>query len=108
VVTGIARRMVGRWGMSEAIGPVSVLPATQEDGRFFPGAGRASDQLLELVDSEARRIIEACYDDALETLRLHREQLEALAQKLLERETLDEAEAYAVAGVERRAEPTPA
>ena len=100
--------MVGRWGMSEAIGPVSVLPASQENATFFPGAGRASEQLLELVDAEARRIIESCYDDALETLRLHREQLEALAQKLLERETLDEVEAYAVAGIARRPEPTPA
>jgi cell division protease FtsH len=108
IVTGIARRMVGRWGMSEAIGPVSVLPASQENATFFPGAGRASEQLLELVDAEARRIIESCYDDALETLRLHREQLEALAQKLLERETLDEVEAYAVAGIARRPEPTPA
>jgi cell division protease FtsH len=100
--------MVGRWGMSEAIGPVSVLPASQQDAMFFPGAGRSSDHLLELVDVEARRIIDACYEEALETLRVHREKLEALARTLLERETLDEIEAYAVAGVERRPEPTPA
>ena len=55
-----------------------------------------------------RRIVDDCYDRALDELREHREQLDALAAALLERETLDEADAYRVAGVARRPEAEPA
>jgi cell division protease FtsH len=109
IVTRIARQMVGRWGMSDTIGPVSVLPGPEGNATFFPGTpGRASDQTLEVVDAEVRRIVEDCYDDALEKLRSHRDKLDALAQTLLRRETLDEVEAYAVAGIERRSDAAPA
>ena len=60
----------------------------------------------ELVDQEARRIIEDCYADAMRVLRENRNKLDALAQALLIRETLDEADAYRIAGVTR--EPKPA
>jgi len=101
-VTNIARRMVGRWGMSEAVGPVSVLPGPQVQSPFFPGAGDASEQTRQLVDAEVRRIIDECYEEAVSQLRLHRNKVEALAQALLERETLDEVDAYQVAGIERQ------
>jgi cell division protease FtsH len=52
----------------------------------------------ELVDSEVRRIVSEAYELALARLRDHRDQLEALAQALLERETLDEDDAYEAAG----------
>jgi cell division protease FtsH len=101
-VTGIARRMVGRWGMSEAIGPVSVLPGPADEPLLFPGqGGQASATTMELVDSEVRRIVEECYAEALRLLGDHREQLEALAHALLERETLDEPDAYEAAGIAR-------
>ncbi len=101
-VTRIARQMVGRWGMSEAIGPVSVLPGPNDEPLLFPGTGGGvSDRTRELIDEEARRIIEECYATALDLLRENRDKLDALSQALLERETLDEPDAYRVAGIER-------
>nr|WP_217922514.1 ATP-dependent zinc metalloprotease FtsH [Miltoncostaea oceani] len=101
-VTAIARRMVGRWGMSEAIGPVSVLAGPADEPLLFPGQGGApSPRTQELLDTEVRRIIEECYVEAVRVLQANREKLTALATALLDRETLDEADAYRVAGVTR-------
>ena len=103
-VTSIARQMVGRWGMSEAIGPVSVLPPPgQESPLGLDGVAPATQ---ELVDQSVRRIVEECYAEAEATLQSHRGQLDRLAAALLEHETLDEDDAYAVAGI--RKETTPA
>jgi cell division protease FtsH len=93
----IARQMVGRWGMSPAIGPVSVLPAQgQEQGAGADGVAPAT---RELIDTETRRIIEECYTQAVATLQGNRDRLDHLAGTLLDRETLDEQEAYAAAGL---------
>jgi cell division protease FtsH len=102
-VTRIARLMVGRWGMSPAVGNISVLPGPDDEPRFFPGGDGSgpSERTRELVDAEVRRIVDECYAQALEELRAHREQLEALATALLEHETLDEKDAYRVAGIAR-------
>jgi cell division protease FtsH len=105
-VTRIARQMVGRWGMSDAVGKVSVLPRPEEEPMLFPGAGHASDRTLELVDAEVRRIVDECYEEALEQLRANRERLDTLAAALVEHETLDEADVYRVAGIERKREPS--
>jgi cell division protease FtsH len=99
--TRIARMMAGRWGMSEAVGPVSVLPGPNDEPMLFPGVSQPSERTRELVDGEARRILEECADAALVRLREHRDQLEALARALLEHETLDEADAYRIAGIDR-------
>jgi cell division protease FtsH len=98
--TGLARNMVGRWGMSEAIGPVTVF-----DERTVDAFGRpqVSESTMELVDTEIRRIIDECYIAALEQLKQHRDQLDALTEALLVKETLEEADAYEVAGIERPA-----
>jgi cell division protease FtsH len=53
----------------------------------------------ELVDTETRRIIEECYEQALDILRGNRDRLDRLAHTLLDRETLEEDEAYAAAGI---------
>ena len=107
--TMIARAMAGRWGMSDAVGPVSVLPGPNDEPTLFPGVAQPSERTRELVDSEARRILEECADAALVQLRDHREQLEALTRALLEHETLDEADAYRIAGVDRAPQaPAPA
>ncbi|MGH3138182.1 MAG: ATP-dependent zinc metalloprotease FtsH [Gaiellales bacterium] len=99
--TRIARAMAGRWGMSDAVGPVSVLPGPNDEPTLFPGVAQPSERTRELVDSEARRILEECAAVALQQLGEHREQLEALTRALLEHETLDEADAYRIAGVDR-------
>jgi cell division protease FtsH len=102
-VTRIARQMVGRWGMSPAIGPVSVLPPPGQETPF--GQDGASPATKQLVDEEVRRIVDDCYAQALATLREHREQLNRLAHTLLQRETLNEEEAYVAAGIHREDAP---
>jgi cell division protease FtsH len=99
-LTALARRMVGRWGMSEAVGPIAVLPADAQS-ILLPGVDAASDETQRLVDQEVRRIVDEAYAEAIELLRDNRERLDALARALLEHETLDAEDAYAVAGVER-------
>ncbi|MER6167612.1 ATP-dependent zinc metalloprotease FtsH [Streptomyces violaceorubidus] len=94
-VTGIARGMVTRWGMSERVGHLSVLPADSQQ----PYGMSAAPQTLDLVDAEVRRIVEECHAEAWRTLRDNRHRLDALAEALLEHETLDEADAYRIAGV---------
>ena len=92
--TRIARSMVGRWGMSEAVGPVSVLPSEGD-----PRMAGASDELLNTVDEEVRRLIDRCYQEARRLLRENRTRLDSIAEQLLKHETLDEADAYAAAGI---------
>jgi cell division protease FtsH len=98
MVTRIARSMVGRWGMSERIGTLSVLPAEGD-----PRMAGVSDGLLDAVDEEVRRITDECYTEARRLLREHRAQLDAIVMQLLARESLDEAEIYAAAGLARPA-----
>jgi cell division protease FtsH len=99
-LTRLARAMVGRWGMSPAIGPVAVLPA---DGQspLLPGVSETSEHTQRLVDAEVRRIVEDAHGEVTEALSMHRSNLDSLVSALLEHETLDEAEAYAAAGLER-------
>src|SRR3954470_9070711 len=97
-LTQIARQMVGRWGMSEAVGPIAVTDGRQ-DGPLLPGVMPSSEPTQELVDQEVRRIVEESERDVIDLLTEHREQLEALANALLERETLDQADAYEAAGL---------
>ena len=90
--------MVGRWGMSEAIGPIAVTNG-RAGGPLLPGAEPASEPTQELVDQEVRRIVDESERDVVELLTRERDRLESLANALLERETLDQPEAYEVAGV---------
>jgi cell division protease FtsH len=106
MVTALARQMVGRWGMSEAVGPVAVLPGPGEEQTFFDVNG-PSPSTRDLVDAEVRRIVDECYAEALDTLRTHREHLDRLAVRLLEAETLDEHEAYLAARLPGELVPTP-
>jgi cell division protease FtsH len=97
-LTQIARQMVGRWGMSDTIGLVSVLP-TDGQGPLLPGVAEVSPETQELVDVEVRRIVAAAHDEVVALLRDHRAQLDTLAEALLEHETLDQADAYEAAGI---------
>jgi cell division protease FtsH len=94
-VTKIVRQMVGRWGMSSTIGMVAVLP---RDGSN-PLAESTSPRTLELVDEEVRRTIEAAYEEVVALLSAERSRLDALAEALLEQETLDQIDAYRIAGL---------
>jgi cell division protease FtsH len=97
--TAIARQMVGRWGMSEEVGPVSVLPRDGQQAWPFDASG-PSDETRKLLDDEVRRIVEDCYGTAENLLRDNRDKLETLAHALLEKESLEEEEAYAAVDLE--------
>ncbi|MGW3101812.1 ATP-dependent zinc metalloprotease FtsH [Streptomyces sp. NPDC001100] len=96
-VTNIARGMVARWGMSERVGRLSALP---NDAQQAYGLA-AAPGTLDVIDHEMRRIVDECYDEACRKLRDHRGQLDSLAEALLENETLEETDAYRIAGVTR-------
>ena len=99
-LTALARQMVGRWGMSDALGPVSVLPR-DGSGPFLSGAADVAPETRKLVDEEVRRIVGEAHDEVVTLLTENRARLDALASALLEHETLDEDDAYAAAGVTR-------
>jgi cell division protease FtsH len=98
-LTQIARGMVARWGMSEAIGPVAV-DGRSDGGMLLPGVSETSEYTHRMVDVEVRRIVEEAEQESVLLLGRERHRLEALASALLERETLDQAEAYEIAGVD--------
>jgi len=98
-LTELARQMVGRWGMSEAIGPIAVIP--RDGASPFPGTSEVSPETQRLFDEEVRRIVEEAHVQVVTLLRENRNRLDSLANALLEHETLDEEDAYAAAGVER-------
>jgi len=92
--TQIARRMVCQWGMSDKIGPV-----TFRQGEPHPFLGREmteskdfSEKTAQLIDEEVRRIIREMEKKAGDLLASHREQLDGLADGLLENETLSKEE----------------
>jgi len=103
-LTQIARSMVGRWGMSEKLGPLTLLP---QDGQspFLPGASETSPQTQWLIDQEVQRLVEELHTEATELLTTHRSQLDSLAKALLLAETLDAPAAYAAASVPLPAPP---
>jgi cell division protease FtsH len=102
-LTEIARQMVGRWGMSQAIGPIAVLPRDGV-GPLLPGAAESSPDTQKLVDDEVRRIVEEAHREVVALIQANRDKLDSLAKALLEHETLDEDDVYAAAGVPRTAE----
>jgi cell division protease FtsH len=103
--TGIAKQMVGRWGMSEKVGLMTVLPDPRREQPLGFGGDGTSPATQELIETEARHILDQGHDQALATLRANRQRLDALVETLLRTETLDAADAYRAAGVPYPAEP---
>jgi len=90
--------MVGRWGMSDAIGPLALLPRDGSGGPFS-GGPELSPETQKLIDDEMRRVVSEAHEQVVALLRENRDRLDHLAGALLARETLDEDDAYAAAGV---------
>src|SRR2546430_4141808 len=95
-LTQIARQMVGRWGMSEKLGPLALLPSDGA-GPLLPGASETSPRTQWLIDQEVQRLVEDLHREVTELLASHRRQLESLTQALLVAETLDAPAAQAAA-----------
>lgn len=87
--TGLARNMVTRWGMSEKLGPL-LYEETQEGYLGYGGSQRTmqSAETNKLIDAEIRELVEGAHKRATDLLTTHRDQLELVAQALLEYETL--------------------
>ncbi len=104
--TNLARGMVTRWGMSDRLGMIQLAPKQNPYlnaavGGGFSGGRPFSEHTAKAIDDEVLRIIGECHDEARRLLREHRPQLDALAQALLEKETLGEAEILEVTGLPR-------
>lgn len=88
--THIARLMVCEWGMSEVVGPQS-FGSNQEMmflGREVQRTQEHSEETARLIDSEVSRLLREANQRAVDLLTEHREQLDLIAEKLIERETL--------------------
>jgi cell division protease FtsH len=100
--TGLARRMVTRWGMSDRVGMVQLAPRENPylgGSGGYAGSRPFSEATAEAIDAEVRKIIGESHDEARRLLTAHRKQLDALAEALLARETLSEREILEVTGL---------
>jgi cell division protease FtsH len=97
--TQLARNMVGRFGMSDAIGFLSVLPQDGDGSALMPGVSDVSERTRQRIDDEMRRIVTEQHEAALQLLADNRERLNSLAEALFQAETLEGPEAYAAAGL---------
>jgi cell division protease FtsH len=100
--TGLARRMVTRWGMSERLGLVQLAPPENpylSGTNGYGGARPFSEETAAAIDAEVRTIISESYDAAKRLLSAHRQPLDALVDALLSRETLNEQEILEVTGL---------
>ena len=102
-VTDIARSMVTRYGMSERLGSVAYERDTRSylTGPDLPSMPRERDfgeETGNAIDAEVRQIVQNAFERTAGVLRERREVLERAARRLLEKETLDEAELLQLAG----------
>jgi len=95
--TELARRMVTQWGMSDTIGTM-YLGSDQEVfvGMEFGQSREYSEQSAATIDAEIKRLIDLCYNRACELLTQNQDKLTAVAEALLERDTLNRAEFEAI------------
>ena len=101
--TSLARNMVTRWGMSDRLGMVRLAGRENPYLVGLDGDNEApaslSEETSRTIDAEVRRIIAESHGEATRLLTTHRRELDALAEALLARETLDEQEILEVTGL---------
>lgn len=95
-----ARRMVTRWGMSSAIGPVSFRDGEEHPflGKEIREAREYSEETARVIDAEVQRFLHMADRRAIEVLTQHRDKLDAMTNALIEKETLDQDEIAAIIG----------
>jgi cell division protease FtsH len=91
-VTDVARSMVTEWGMSDSLGTVNYEPSRR--GRFLElglpsERGIYSDETARQIDEEVKRLVANALNDARRILRDHRDLLERVARRLLEKEVIE-------------------
>ncbi|MGL4611098.1 MAG: ATP-dependent zinc metalloprotease FtsH [Trueperaceae bacterium] len=93
--TNIARRMVTRWGMSEAVGKIALASSNDSYLGDYDAVREYSEDTAKLIDAEVKKILDAEYQRIIGLIDTHREQLERIVKVLIERETIhhDEFEA---------------
>ena len=91
--SGIARKMVTEWGMSESLGNM-YLGASEEVflGRDYQTQLNYSDEVAAKIDQETKKILDAQYKVALDTIKANREVLDKMVRVLFEKETIYEDE----------------
>jgi cell division protease FtsH len=106
--TSLARNMVGRYGMSDEIGFLSVLPQDGDGSALMPGVSQVSERTRQRIDEEMRRIVGEAHEEAVQLLGDNRKRLDSLAAALFQAETLEGQDAYAAAGLDPTADSAPA
>ena len=98
--TILARRMVSQWGMSEKLGPVAFRRGEEHIflGREMAQQRDFSEHTAQLIDDEVRELVGGLEKKAQEILSEHREQLDVLAEALLQKETLEADQIQALIG----------
>jgi cell division protease FtsH len=91
-VTDVARSMVTEWGMSDSLGTVNYEPSRR--GRFLDlglpsERGVYSEETARQIDEEVKRLVANALNDARRILREHRDLLERVARRLLEKEVIE-------------------
>ena len=99
-ITAIARAMVTRWGMSESLGPIAYGEAEETVflGRSIGHTQNYSERTAQLIDEEVRRLVDNSLERATRILTENRASLDAIADALLERETLTGDEVQTIMG----------
>ena len=98
-VTGLARQMVVRWGMSPKVGALNYSEDGDGTGPVFAMSRPYSDETAALIDEEVKRISDECLAEAMELLTRNRAKLDVLVHALLEHDTLSESEILGVTGL---------
>jgi len=107
--TGIARKMVTEYGMTNEVGPVKLGSASGEVfmGRDMGHGREFSERLAERIDGQVRELIEQAHNEAYQVLNDNRDVLDRLALELLEKETLDHLELAEIFKDVKRLPPRP-
>ena len=87
--TGIARKMVTEWGMSESLGPV-YYGSSQEVflGRDYQSTHSYSEEVAAKIDKEVAALVDTAHEQALDILKKHREVMDVMVRVLLDCETI--------------------
>ncbi len=98
--TAIARAMVTKYGMSEKLGAIQFESSSNEVfiGRSMAQSRTYSEEVAGLIDEEIRAIIDSAYEHCRQILTAQRARLDAVAQFLLEHETMSGEEFQSVCG----------